>query len=376
MTPAGRPERLHPDDPAAAVAVVGAGLAGSLLALALARRGFTVRLLGPDQPSATGLSYGALGRNALGPWRALERRHGALGCRPCGLSIHGLPWLPSGLPPALQAALSPSLPFARVDGDALAAALPNALARCGVRREHRLVERLEAQPGGGWRLIGPADPPGSGPAGSGAAAFGAGGSQEARNDAPAAAVVLAAGVGCRPLWPSLPARLRFSWAGVIAVDRRDLSGSAAVASPWLARGLRGGIVRPWQLERPALENRAAALQAPAWVVDAGLAPRGEQILLGQITLVDPRLDPASPPEAAGMEERLRQGLARMDPSLAELPGVYRQVAVPYCLDGEPLVGTIPEAPGLWGFTGFRGAFTSVPPLAEQLAAQLAQELAR
>lgn len=331
--------------------MVGAGLAGSLLALALAQRGIAVRLVGPQKPAATGLSYGALGRSALGPWRALERRHGPLGCCACGLSIHGLPWLPPGLPLALQAVLSPALPFARVDGDALAAALPEALARCGVKRDPRLVERIEARAGGGWRLISPA------------------------GEIPATVVVLAAGVGCRSLWPDLPQGLRFSWAGVIEVDPDALIPIAA-SNLWAARVLRGGLVRPWHLERPALESRAAALNAPEWTVDAGLAPRGGQILLGQITLVDPRFDPSCPPDAARMEAWLRQGLARVDPSLAELPGVYRQVAVPYCLDGEPLVGGIQGAPGLWVFTGFRGAFTTVPPLAEKLAEQLARELAR
>ena len=347
--------------------MVGSGLAGSLLALALAHRGIAVRLVGPQKPAATGLSYGALGRSALGPWRVLERRHGPLGCRSCGLSIHGLPWLPPGLPPALQSALSPALPFARVDGDTLAAALPEALARCGVVRDPRLVERIEARVGGGWRLIHPAGPP--------QAASAAPAAEDIPADATtsADAVVLAAGVGCRHLWPDLPQSLRFSWAGVIEVESEALARSGAT-SLWVARGLRGGIVRPWHLERPALEGRAAALNAPEWTVDTGLAPRGERILLGQITLVDPRLDPASPPDAAWMEGRLRQGLAGLDPALAQLPGKYRQVAVPYCLDGEPLVGGIQGAPGLWVFTGFRGAFTTVPPLAERLAEQLAQEM--
>lgn len=332
--------------------VVGSGLAGSLLALALARRGLAVRLIGPDRPGATGLSYGSLGRSDLGPWHALERCHGPLGSRACGLSIHGLPWLPPGLPPSLQARLSPPLPFARVDGAALAAALPGALAQCGVVRDPSLVKRIEAIPAGGWRLVCPAPSP----------------------PIEAAAVVLAAGVGCRSLWPPLQQRLLFSWAGVIAVDAAALAG-AEPTSPWWHRARRGGIVRPWALRRPALEGSAAKLQAAAWAVDAGLAPRGAQILLGQITRVDPRFDPASAPDPARMEARLRQELMALDPELAALPGVYRQVAVPYCLDGQPLVGPIEGAPALWVFSGFRGAFTSVPPLAETLADTLAERIA-
>lgn len=333
------------------VVVVGSGLGGSLLALVLAWRGWAVWLVGPEHPAATGLSYGGLGRAALVPWRALERSHGPLGCGPCRIFIHGLPPAASALPPVLQASLAPPLPFARVDGAALAAALPGALEAAGVRRCRTLVERLEPLAGGGWRLI---------PAGAAAS------SAIDALPTPAATVVLAAGVGSRALWPPLPPRLRFSWAGVIVVDPPQLPPSSA-CSPWLRRALGGGIVRPWQLGRPALEARAASLAAEAWTVDAGLAPRGQQLLLGQITLVGPRLDAAEPPDPAWMERRLRGGLAQLDPRLAEQPGTYRQVAVPYCLDGVPLVGPVQDAAGLWVFTGFRGAFTTVPALAEELA---------
>ena len=64
------------------------------------------------------------------------------------------------------------------------------------------------------------------------------------------------------------------------------------------------------------------------------------------------------------------------PQLAALPGHYRQVPVPFCSDGQPLAGPVDGAPpGLWAFSGFSGAFTAVPPLAETLAESVAASLA-
>ena len=50
-----------------------------------------------------------------------------------------------------------------------------------------------------------------------------------------------------------------------------------------------------------------------------------------------------------------------------MQGRFRQVPVPFCTDGRGLAGPVAGAPGLWAFTGFSGAFTTVPSLAERLA---------
>lgn len=74
-------------EPCPRIAVIGAGLAGSLLCLALARRGASVLLLDPALGStpglnATALSYGGVvGRGPARHWRRLERSHGPLGWR-------------------------------------------------------------------------------------------------------------------------------------------------------------------------------------------------------------------------------------------------------------------------------------------------------
>jgi hypothetical protein len=131
---------------------------------------------------------------------------------------------------------------------------------------------------------------------------------------------------------------------------------------------------PAQMERLALEQRAAALGQPAWVVDAGVVPVAAGALLGQHTLLRPGLALETPPAAAAVEQELRAALAARPWSarLADLPGALQQAAVAFCLDGKPLVGPAPAAmPGLWWFTGFSAGFSQVPVLAPLLAARLA-----
>ena len=179
-------------------------------------------------------------------------------------------------------------------------------------------------------------------------------------------VVLAAGAGCRALAPALPDRLRVSWAGVLALPERPTLRPSS-ASPWWRHAVQRRIVQPRHWQRPALEALAPGLGQERWIVDAGCAPWGQGLLLGQISLVRPGLDTGEAPDAAAMERRLRQELAGLDPLLAALPGPYRQVPVAFCTGGLPLVGPLPGAAGLWVFSGFSGAFAQVPVLAPLLA---------
>jgi choline dehydrogenase-like flavoprotein len=112
------------------IAVVGAGLAGSLLALALARRGESPLLLdgGGGSGSVTGataFSYGGVA--GWGPAAPLEPAGApawgsGLAAQPPG--AHGQPWPLGRLPVSALALLSYPLPFGRVDPRALGAALP------------------------------------------------------------------------------------------------------------------------------------------------------------------------------------------------------------------------------------------------------------
>jgi glycine/D-amino acid oxidase-like deaminating enzyme len=75
-----------------------------------------------------------------------------------------------------------------------------------------------------------------------------------------------------------------------------------------------------------------------------------------------------------MEARLRSGLARVWPALAVLPGTYHQLPVSFTANGQPLVGPVADAPGLWVCAGVSAPFAALPPLVETLAEQLAQSL--
>lgn len=332
--------------------VIGAGLAGSLAALALAERGWRVRQLVAETPQvhATALSYGGVAwwsgppgplgqlmRGAPQQWRRWQRRHGDLGWRRCRLMLHG----PGG---SRWERLRPRW-FSRVDGHQLGRALPTILAAAG-------VERITIAPLGPLQLD--TDP----------ASTAAGlrlllpdlGVQHCDR------LILAAGAGCRSLWPGLSPMLHQSWAGVLSLDQRP----AGAAADRLA------LPRQWQ--RPALEKRSASLVSAEWIVDPGLAPWGDGALVGQLSLVGP--DPANGPEPdqALIEQWLRQGLARWDPALADLKAPCRQTAVAFSRDGLPLVGPLPDQPALWLFTGFSGAFSQVPVLAPLLAESLERSL--
>ncbi|MEY4297999.1 MAG: hypothetical protein RLZZ423_1178 [Cyanobacteriota bacterium] len=326
------------------VVIVGGGLAGGLLALALRELGAPVTLIdaAPAETSvesASAISYGAVPGWPLAPtplarlaaraprlWRRLQRRHGALGWRASGLRLHGEN-------PALRGLSRLGvLPFGQVDTAVLDRRWPELLAAAGVERITAAVQRLDPLPGGGAAL---ALPNGS--------------------RLRAAVMVLAAGSGCRRLWPQLPDRCRTSWAAVLALPAVPAALGRGVC--WL----------PQRFARVPLERRAGQLQAPEWVLDPGLVPWGHGALLGQLTLVRPALGAGLPPEAAGIELQLRQALAT-DPwgaPLAALPGALRQAAVAFCSDGLPLVGLL--APGIWAFTGFSAGFSQAPVLAPLLA---------
>jgi glycine/D-amino acid oxidase-like deaminating enzyme len=335
------------------VVIVGGGVAGGLLALALRDRGLPVTVVdappassaGPAGPcSATAISYGALPGWPLAPtplarlaagasrqWRRLQTQHGELGWRPSRLRLHGgSSWLGAvrGWWP---------LPFAQVDSAVLAARLPLVLAQAGVVCRGARVDRLDPRPDGGWLLL-----------------LSDGTSLEASQ------LVLAAGAHCRQLWPALPRRLRSSWAAVLELARfpAHLGGQAA----WL----------PPAFARVGLERRAADLSRPEWLVDAGLVPLASGALLGQHTLVRPGLELGAAPPAGEVEAQLRQGLAALPwgASLAPLSGHLRQAAVAFCTDGLPLVGPLGAVPGLWLFTGFSAGFSQVPVLAPLLAQAL------
>jgi glycine/D-amino acid oxidase-like deaminating enzyme len=104
-------------------------------------------------------------------------------------------------------------------------------------------------------------------------------------------------------------------------------------------------------------------------VDAGLVPRADGALLGQLTLIRPGEQADPPLAAAWAEQQLRQGLRQQAWALplAEQPGELLQASVAFRPGGLPLVGAWPEAAGLWLFTGFSAGFSQSVVLAPLLA---------
>lgn len=333
------------------VVVVGGGLAGGLLALELARRGLQVLLVDPGEPAATALSYGLMTLPAAVPWLRLQLRHGSLGLR---WQWARLASVPAAYPRTAWLNRLP-LPVAQVEAPPFLAALAAALPKAGVRRLQGRVSGPPQRRQGLWHL------PVHGVAGA------------ADRDPVgeplllrAPQVVLAAGSGCRALWPDLDARLGTSWAGVL-----DLAEPPPSPVCWPAQ-----CVLSRRFSRLDLERRARQLTQPDWVVDAGVVSSGSRWLAGQISLVRPPAEPDLPPGPEAMERWLRKGLAALHADLATARGVYRQVPVAFCTDGAPLVGAVSGVPGLWVFTGFTAAFTQVPLQAPVLAAAVADAAGR
>jgi glycine/D-amino acid oxidase-like deaminating enzyme len=346
--------------PTADVLIVGGGLAGALLALELRRRDARVMVVeaepGPQALSATALSYGAipgwplanspLARAAAAAawrWRDLQHGHGDLGWRPVCARLLG------GAPGTGLLARFGLLPMSQVDPAVLLDRLPAVLTAAGVQLRPGRVLRLDPGPGrggsGGWR-VSLSD-----------------GLAEAAEQ-----LVLAAGAGCRRLWPGLPPTLQRSWAGVLELP--------SVAPP--RRWGRSELLLPGRFNRLALERRSQELAAAAWVVDAGLVPRSGGSLLGQISWIAAACEAeTAAPVPAQAEVWLREALLAADPLLAGLVPLqgarYRQVPVAFCRDGRPLATAVAGAPGLWLFSGFSGGFAQVPVLAPLLAAAITAE---
>jgi glycine/D-amino acid oxidase-like deaminating enzyme len=92
------------------------------------------------------------------------------------------------------------------------------------------------------------------------------------------------------------------------------------------------------------------------------------VRIGQYTRAMTDLSPQV--DAAASEAAMRSGIGDILPALRDVPGQWRQCGVAFSGDRLPLVGAVPQAQGLYLFSGFSNPFAILPPLARRFAQQV------
>ena len=344
--------------------LLGAGLVGGLLAIALAEQGAEVVLSGAGpSSSATAISYGGvpwwagaktelglLQKQAPEQWQRLEQRYGDLGLHKAELLLHwhaalgeaalqqALAVIPQGLhrlsgaelqeyePLLAGAALGGAvvLPYLRLDPLKLLRGLESCYGQLGIKRRGSLYGEplVEAIAG-------------------------------------ADHTVVCAGAKTAELLEHmnlpLPALLQLSWAGALQLPGHCLKGQR--------------VVMPLQSRRR--EKEQIQWQAgPTALLDAGLAPApgGEGLLVGQTSWFECQIN------AAPTEQQDRRVLAAafdlLLPSITEADqsnSLWLQRPVSFSRDGLPLLGALKagafqQEKALSVCAGFSTAFALVPAL--------------
>ena len=344
--------------------LLGAGLVGGLLAIALAEQGAEVVLSGAGpSSSATAISYGGvpwwagaktelglLQKQAPEQWQRLEQRYGDLGLHKAELLLHwqaalgeaalqqALAVIPQGLhrlsgaelqeyePLLAGAALGGAvvLPYLRLDPLKLLRGLESCYGQLGIKRRGSLYGEplVEAIAGSDHTVV-------------------------------------CAGAKTAELLEHmnlpLPALLQLSWAGALQLPGHGLKGQR--------------VVMPLQSRRR--EQEQIQWQAgPTALLDAGLAsaPGGEGLLVGQTSWFE------CPINAAPTEQQDRRALAAafdlLLPSITEADqsnSLWLQRPVSFSRDGLPLLGALKagafqQEKALSVCAGFSTAFALVPAL--------------
>lgn len=178
-------------------------------------------------------------------------------------------------------------------------------------------------------------------------------------------IVICAGALSRKLLKQagIPVRTYFTHAELIETPRVDLR-------------LRT-LVMPAETQRFHLEiSSSQATLDPHWdtpgqelapaILDAGAIQFLDGSLrLGQVSRA--LSDPDAPIDRADSEARIRAEVGRVLPALADIPGTWHHCLVAFSADQLPLIGTLPDHPGLYLFTGFSNPLAIVPPLARRFA---------
>ena len=380
------------------ILVVGGGLCGTLVALALRQRQLGVTIVtGSDHPqpipTATHYSYGGIpswigvgdsGRmlsgQGLAGWLQLQEQYGDLGLRPAALMLY---WsaadnnaaveaavemlmanLPAEITPEhcshtdfyegglknleLTCAGAIRLPYGRIDGHRYQQAMATVLSHQKVMCSPSAVAQLEVRHG---QCIGAHLADGT----------------ILKSDG----VVLATGAAMASLLPLPKASQHFpySWASVLPL-RQPKPHPDVILQPLL-----GG--------REQMEHQGRG----DLVVDPGLAPWNGGLVFGQVTSTEHQSKlPKSPENSTTMslpgpwqpsvaEGYLHHALAELAPGLVaasqQQQATVRHCPVSYSPDGRPWIGPCPGIENLWLFGGFRGGFALAPVLAPLLADAIA-----
>lgn len=137
------------------------------------------------------------------------------------------------------------------------------------------------------------------------------------------------------------------------------------------------LIMPADLTRTALESTTSdAEMASRWdqgnqeivppILDTGLVQfKDGTVRLGQISRIHTSDTPAI--DVSASERWLRQGVADLAPSLAQVTGQWQGCQVAFSTDGLPVVGPVPGLTGAAVFSGFGGPFALVPGTATRFA---------
>lgn len=108
------------------------------------------------------------------------------------------------------------------------------------------------------------------------------------------------------------------------------------------------------------------------ILDPGAVQFGDgHVCLGQMSRAI--ADPRASVDAAASEAQIRAAIAKILPSLAELPGTWHRCLVAFAANSLPLVGAVGRIEGLSLFSGFTNTLLFAPPLAKHFARLLAGE---
>jgi glycine/D-amino acid oxidase-like deaminating enzyme len=135
------------------------------------------------------------------------------------------------------------------------------------------------------------------------------------------------------------------------------------------------LIMPAELKRFEMEAKAGAIasvwdqpgqEAAPTILDAGIVQfQSGRLLIGQVSRALTDLEATVDPAAS--EHMLRQAAVQLLPALEQVTGAWQSCRVAFSGDRLPLIGAVPNAEGVYLFTGFSNPFAVLPALAVRFA---------